>query len=155
MKTSQSELLWQGKTHLGDEPGIFSDADYSGLSFEAPITIKSHSGSAQEVSIIITSELVKVFQGYPGHKVTITQFTLDSSTGNPYDYKETILVEERITDSNAAKEVKFKIQGNENFASCKIEVDTTVAPGLYDDFLITGLNFKSDNYQYYASFGFR
>jgi hypothetical protein len=155
MKSTKSELVWTGITHLGDEPGIFSNANYTGLVFELPLTIKSSSGELQEVSFILKTELVKIFSGYKGHKVTITQFVLDNTSQNPYDYKEVILKEDYILDSNSDKIVTVNLKGNEIFLSCKVEIDTQVAPALYDDFLFTGIYFKSIDYKYFASLGFR
>lgn len=155
MKSTQSELIWLGKTHLGDEPGIFSNASYGGLAFELPITVKSFSGSKMSVSLILRTEFVKVFSGYKGHKVTITMFVPNSSTPNQYDYKEVILLEDYITDSVNDKILNFEIEGKHIFLSCKLEVDTSVTPGLYDDFLFSQLNFKANNHEYFASLGFK
>ena len=36
----------------------------------------------------------------------------------------------------------------------RVRVDTTVPPGLYDDFMVTRLLNKSANFTFVASFGF-
>lgn len=154
MKSTQSELIWMGRTHFGDEPGIFSNSNYTGLVFELPVTVKSFTGEEQEVSFVLETEFVKIFSGYKGHKVTITQFVLDNASPNPYDYKEIVLKEDFIQNSNSAKIVKVNLKDKEQFLSCKIEIDTQVKPGLYDDFLFTGLYFQSTDYKYYANLGF-
>jgi hypothetical protein len=41
MMNSNSTFIWQGRIHLGDEPGIYGNANYSGLSMEFPFTIKN------------------------------------------------------------------------------------------------------------------
>lgn len=154
MKPTQSELIWMGRTHFGDEPGIFSNSNYTGLAFELPITIKSFTGEEQEVSFILETEFVKTFPGYKGHKVTITQFVLDGASPNPYDYKEIVIKEDFILKSNPDKILKVNLKGKELFLSCKIEIDTQVKPGLYDDFLFTALYFQSSDYKYFANLGF-
>ena len=39
MKNPKDELIWQGRIHLGDEPGVYGDASYSGLCTERPIAV--------------------------------------------------------------------------------------------------------------------
>ncbi len=110
MKSTQSELVWSGKMHLGDEPGVFADAAYSGLAFELPLTIQSFSGPKMTVSLILKTDLVKLFDGYKGHKVTITQFVPNPSTPNEYDYKEVVLAKAHLTTS-AYKQLDFEVEG--------------------------------------------
>ena len=40
MLSSSPELIWKGRIHLGDEPGIFGDAEYAGISLELPVTLE-------------------------------------------------------------------------------------------------------------------
>ncbi|MGQ0717067.1 MAG: hypothetical protein ACT4NP_07075 [Pseudonocardiales bacterium] len=40
------------------------------------------------------------------------------------------------------------------FVSVRVRVDTDVPPGLYDDFVVTGLRNKSVDFAFVASFGF-
>ncbi|MCG8332315.1 MAG: hypothetical protein MI974_31805 [Chitinophagales bacterium] len=149
-----SELLWQGNVHMGDQPGTFGNANYSGICFELPFMLESSIGTKQEVSISIITDLVKVYTGYTGHKVTISRYELNTGSPNPYDWKRVIIKETYIDDDNI-KKIDFEVQGVTVFLSCKIEVDTTTAPGLYDEFLIKEFRFKSDDYLYSASLGFK
>ncbi|MEM6263154.1 MAG: hypothetical protein AAGI38_11645 [Bacteroidota bacterium] len=155
MKSKTSELIWLGNIHLGDEPGVFSHACYSGLAFELPITVKRTDGEAADgdVALVLTTEFVKVFEGYAGHKVTVTEFVPDPSNQNTY--KENILAEGYLTDSTKVTELPFELERGHTYLSCKLEIDTTVKPGLYDDFLFKRLDIKSENKKYYASLGFK
>ena len=153
MKNSNSELIWRGSVHQGDEPGVFGQSSYAGLSFELPITLNSQTSKEQDVSLTIFPMHVKVFAGYPGHKVTITQFVPNTNSPNQFDWMETVLKSDHITNDQP-KSITFKVKGAKVYISCRIEIDTTVTPGLYDDFLITGLDFQSKDYQYFASLGF-
>ncbi|MEM6721370.1 MAG: hypothetical protein AAF611_18730 [Bacteroidota bacterium] len=156
MKNSQSELVWQGNTHMGDEPGIFGNASYSGLSYELPITIGSFDGKDEkQVKLILESKYVKTFKPYNGHKITVFEYLPDPSPTNPYAWKQTIIAQDFLKDSNKPKDILFNIKGKTAYISCRIEIDTTVKPGLYNDFLIKQLSFYSENYYYYASLGFR
>lgn len=154
MLSPESELIWQGLVHLGDEPGVYSHAQYSGLCFELPMTVQSQTNEIQEVSLLVHTEDVRIYEGYKGHKVTLTRFDPDRGTSNQFDFKETIILEEYITEKSP-KALKFKLQDSHVFISLKIEIDTQVAPGLYDEFLFTRILFHSVGYQYYASLGFR
>ncbi len=40
MKNPQDELIWQGRIHIRDEPGVYGDAAHSGLCTEYPVTAK-------------------------------------------------------------------------------------------------------------------
>lgn len=35
----QQELIWQGRLQLGDQPGVYGDAAYSGITAELPMTV--------------------------------------------------------------------------------------------------------------------
>jgi hypothetical protein len=39
MSNQKSELIWAGRIHLGDEPGVYGDAAYTGLATEFPLTL--------------------------------------------------------------------------------------------------------------------
>ncbi|HEV7450602.1 MAG TPA: hypothetical protein VGO16_04285 [Pseudonocardiaceae bacterium] len=60
------------------------------------------------------------------------------------------------TADNNRKEVPVNLAGIATpvFVSVRVRVDTTVPPGLYDDFVVTRLLNKSANFTFVASFGF-
>jgi len=67
MKNPQDELIWQGKIHIGDEPGVYGDAFYSGLCAEHPVTMRPFpGGSGEDINLILEAEDVHVFSGYAG-----------------------------------------------------------------------------------------
>ncbi len=72
------ELIWQGRVQLGDEPGVYGDADYAGLSFELPVTLTPFmpEGATLVVAFDLTAEGASSFGApYLGHVVTISEFT--------------------------------------------------------------------------------
>ena len=151
------ELIWQGRLHLGDEPGVYGDATYTGIGCELPITLRRFNPqAAEDATLFLRTEHVAVYQGYPGHRVTVTAYE-ESSTA--HHWQERVLVDDiRITDENpVAVTLPLSQQPDrpENvFLSVRIRADTTVAPGLYDDFLIVSLSLESGPHGYYAIFGF-
>jgi hypothetical protein len=57
---------------------------------------------------------------------------------------------------NNRKEIVINLAGigSPAFVSVRVRVDTEVPPGLYDDFVVTGLLNSSANFTFVASFGF-
>ncbi|MGH3939898.1 MAG: hypothetical protein ACRDTG_14960 [Pseudonocardiaceae bacterium] len=55
------------------------------------------------------------------------------------------------------REITLDLAGNSSptFVSVRVRLDTEVPPGLYDDFVITGLLNKSASFTFVASLGFR
>ncbi|MGH3899036.1 MAG: hypothetical protein ACRDTA_12465 [Pseudonocardiaceae bacterium] len=56
----------------------------------------------------------------------------------------------------ASKEIPANLSSlaSPAFASVRVQVDTKVPPGLYDDFVVTRLLNKAANFTFAASFGF-
>ena len=154
----QKEGVWTGRVHLGDEPGIYGNASYNGLSAELPLTVyRSDAASREEFRLALTlfTESVETYAGYEGHRVVVTLYEADPS--QPYHSVERIVAEARLTSADANEktlEVSVPPVPGPFWLSVKLRCDTTVNPGLYDDFLLTGLSFSSANYALYASFGF-
>jgi len=82
MISQEPELIWQGRTQLGDEPGTFGDAAYSGLSTEFPLTVRNTGATSagDVITFFLTAEHVKVFPGYQGHLVKVFWY---KETGTP------------------------------------------------------------------------
>jgi len=153
MITAQQELIWEGKIHIGDEPGIFGDAEYPGLAMEWPVTVfRSDTASTDTVTFIIDAKEVGVFAPYPGHLVTITLFE-DDGTGT-FTAKETPLANDRLKTNNLSVSVRVPTS-KRVFVSIRVRVDTKVLPGLYDDFELIRLSMTSTNFDYFAGFGFQ
>lgn len=158
MISLEPELVWQGRIQLGDEPGTFGDASYSGLSLEFPLTVRNTGAPAagDSISFFLKAENVKVFSGYPGHLIKVFYYQ-ESST--PYHWKQVLYKELRLTSNDLTIDVDltgFKPSSPKKniFVSISVEVDTDVTPGLYNDFVLLSLKATSDNYKYVANFGF-
>ncbi|MFT7841245.1 hypothetical protein Q5530_34355 [Saccharothrix sp. BKS2] len=155
--TPQAELVWQGRIHLGDEPGIHGDANYSGLSVELPLTLEKTDQSAPDATtIVVRTRDVQTFQGYPGHLITVAAYVPDPAEPNHAD--RVVLASERLTSADDnLKEVEVDLSGLAfpAYLGVRVQVDTDVPPGLYDDFLLVRLGNSSDNFAFVASFGFR
>jgi hypothetical protein len=158
MISPEPELIWQGRIQLGDEPGTFTDAAYSGLSVEFPLTVRNTGATAtgDVITFLLKAQHVKVFTGYPGHLVKVFYYQ-ESST--PFHWKQILYKEYRLTTDNFQIDVDlagFKPSDPKKniFVSISIEVDTDVAPGLYNDFVLLSLKATSAAYKYVATFGF-
>jgi hypothetical protein len=156
MLSTEPEMIWRGRVHLGDEPGIYGDACYSGLSVELPLTLQKTSAAGPDTATLsLRTTDVQTFTGYLGHALTVTLFQPDLA--QPLHWNEVQLASAAIgsADDNR-KDVSFSLTGHTSpyFLSFKVEVDTDVPPGLYDDFVVTHLLNLSTN-TFAASLGFR
>jgi hypothetical protein len=156
MLSPKPELIWQGRVHLGDEPGVFGDAFYSGLATELPVTLrKTDPSGPHTTTLILQTQNVETFSGYPGHLITITLYEKDPS--QQLHFIETPLKTERLTSAdNNRQEITIDLADKTSpmFVSVRVRIDTEVPPGLYDDFVITKLLNKSQNFTFVASLGF-
>jgi hypothetical protein len=154
MLSPQPELIWEGRIHLGDEPGIYGDASYSGLATELPFTLyRGKSATTQQVDLTIDAEHVTNFTPYPGHEVEIWWYE-DDGTGK-HHWKQTQILSARLTTNALTITLQLPSTATPAYLSCSIRVDTTVAAGLYNDFSIRRLSITSTNYDYTAAFGFQ
>ena len=152
------ELIWQGRLHLGDEPGVYGDAHYSGLCAELPITVfrlEPTSTEDKPFKLILKTEAVETYQGYPGHKITVMGYEPDPT--QQYHSVERLLAQARLNSAdNNRKEIQVNPGKDQGpfFISVRLRCDITVNPGLYDDFIWLRLALLAENFEYYASFGF-
>jgi hypothetical protein len=151
------ELIWQGRLHLGDEPGVYGDAHYCGLCAELPITVyRTDSTTTTDIpfKLIVETASVETYSGYPGHSIKVIAYEEDST---PFHFVSTILADVRLTSADKNKKEIQINPGTEKsrfFISVQLRCDTEVTPGLYDDFIWRTLSLLTTNYEYYASFGF-
>lgn len=154
----QQELIWQGRTHLGDEPGVYGDAHYSGLCAELPITVfRSDPTSTEDMpfKIVLETENLETFNPFPGHAITVIIYEPDPAT--PFHSVERVLANDRFTSAdNNRKEVTVKVGKTAGpfRISIRLRVDTKVNPGFYDDFVWLRLSLLSEGHKYFASLGF-
>lgn len=144
--------MWQGRWQLGDEPGTFADASYAGLATELPVTLrKVDAGGADTTTLVVRAQNVQTYPPYEGHPVTVTLYQAGGST---------VLATTSLTAGRsveAESEIAIDLAGvpSPAFVGIRIEVDTTVPPGLYDDFVVTRLLHKSLKFNFVASLGFQ
>lgn len=157
MLGQEPEFIWQGRIHIGDEPGVFGDAFYAGLCAELPITLERISTAGPDVTtLILETQGVRTFTGYPGHVVTVTLYEPD--VAEPLHWNERVLEEVPLTTAdNDRKEIDLDLDSLSppHYLSIRIRIDTDVQPGLYDDFVVTRLANRSEDFKFVASFGFR
>ena len=150
------ELIWQGRIHLGDEPGLFGDALYSGLATELPITLQKTDPSGPDTTtLVVETQNVETFSGYPGHLIRVTLYEEDPN--QPFHFLQTVLATERLTSAdNNRQEITINLANKPSpiFVSIRVRIDTEVPPGLYDDFVVTRLLNQSQNFTFVASLGF-
>jgi hypothetical protein len=152
------EFVWRGRTHLGDEPGIYGDAYYAGLCAEWPLTMRRYDPkdtSDGGVRVRLEAEDVGVLPPYPGHRVSVACYVMDRSSHALSSWRR--LSSESACDCRMqSNPIELDITLPGGFAalylSVRIEVDTTMHPGLYDDFVVTRLSIFSTTH--FASFGF-
>jgi hypothetical protein len=152
-QASTGEPIWEGRLHLGDEPGVYGNAAYAGLAMELPVTLHPFNTSASVTSDItfqLEANRIKIYHPYKGHRVSVFAYTMDIGSNPPTWTRR--LVTETLMDQ-ASVDVPVPAVSRERHFSVRIEVATDVAPGLYDDFVVRSFKLKSTTH--FADFGFR
>jgi len=152
------ELVWQGRLHLGDEPGIYGNANYIGLCAELPLTILRNelempkdANLSDSVRFVLEAEDVRTYASYPGHQVSIVEH-FESEGG----WQERVIGQGKLWDTDIVEiTLDFSNKQIPLFLSVRVKVDTSVPAGLYDDFVIKKLSVYTHGSKYYSSFGFR
>ncbi|HWU91379.1 MAG TPA: hypothetical protein VN253_29130 [Kofleriaceae bacterium] len=154
-KTAQDELIWQGRLHLGDGPGIYGDATYCGLCAELPITVSRFGPNAQQLTLILATSDLETFQGYPGHEITVFAYVPDPKQ-RLHSVRQVLATERFQGSDRNTKEVVVDVgTGPGPFRlSVRLGADTTVNPGLYNDFVWQRLLLKATNLQFFTTLGF-
>jgi hypothetical protein len=151
-QAGSGEAIWEGRIHLGDEPGIYGDAAYAGLAMEFPVTLRpfSSTGGPADITFHLTANRIKIYPPYKGHRVAIFAYTPDTGSNPPTWTRR--LVTEALMDQ-ASIDVPVPGITTDNYFSVRLEVATDAQPGLYDDFVVRTFALKSSTH--YADFGFR
>ena len=152
-QAGSGEAIWEGRIHLGDEPGIYGDAAYAGLAMEFPVTLQpfdSSSTDPADITFLLTANRVKIYPPYQGHRVVIFTYTMNTGSNPPTWTRR--LATQAVMDQ-ASIDVPVPGIQSERYFSVRLEVATDAAPGLYDDFVLRTLALKSSTH--YADFGFR
>jgi hypothetical protein len=151
--SKSTEVVWLGRVHLGDEPGVYGDAEYAGLHWALPTTLyRSGSGATSPVTLKVQLDRVGSF-GARGHRAAVYLHRPTASGGG----WEVVLLREVYFNGGTdvlLDSLDLDSQGSRVFLSIRIEADQSVPPGLYNDFLVTGLSLIPVNFEYFASVGF-
>jgi hypothetical protein len=152
-QVGSGEAIWEGRIHLGDEPGIYGDAAYAGLAMEFPVTLQPfdpQSNDPADITFHLTANRVKIYPPYKGHRIAVFAYILDAGS-NPPTWTRRLVTEAAM--DQASIDVPAPGVKTERYFSVRIEVATDAAPGLYDDFVVRTFSLKSSTH--YADFGFR
>lgn len=156
MKSLEPALVWQGRLQLGDDPGVFADASYCGLTTELPITLERLDASGSDKAILVVeTENVETFDNYPGHLVTVTLYEPDP--GDVNRYVGTVVVTARLTSASEDRveiPVELTNKASPIFLGLRVSIDTTVPPGLYDDFVLVRVSNVVESSRLVAGLGF-
>jgi hypothetical protein len=155
-----AELIWRGRIHLGDEPGIYGDANYAGLTTELPFMVfrsETVSGGSTSLRVRLEAKYVSTFDPYPGHIVCVIQHEPTDQADSSKAWTERELA--RLALKDKASEVVIPIDASylsnrRNYLSIRVRVDTTIRPGLYNDFLVTALSIEAPGFNFFGAFGF-
>jgi hypothetical protein len=151
------ELLWQGGFHFGDAPGAFDEAQFVGLTCEWPFTLRkldpADRGNGQ-VTLRLDADNVNILGGSLGHTLTVIQFS-----PNPHAIDRwwrgavRIIGSDRLSSNSQELELALPPNLATAYFALRLEVDTSLAPGLLNDFVVRQVMLKSSTHG--ASFGFQ
>lgn len=153
VQDTSTEMVWKGRLHIGDEPGMYGDAEYSGLAVELPLILTDYAGGGTpaEVTFDLTAEDASSFGApYPEHKLTVSALTQVAGSNPPVWGKKIIV--EAVLDADTVS-IQARIEPSVRHVTVRVAADVTVSPRFYDDFVLTGLSLRSSTH--YADFGFR
>ena len=147
------ELLWRGRLHLGDGPGVYGDASYVGLGVELPITVRrfpdAHADA--DVNLVVEAEGVQTYGDLRGPVLAVARYLPDEATGH---WRGHDVVEHRLTGETTTIGVSRGALGPDDqlaHLGVRLRVDTEAPPGLYADFVLVALHLRSTTH--YASLG--
>lgn len=146
---SSFELIWQGRLHFGDDPGVYDDAHFVGLTSEWPLTLHKFNLTSKEsgpITFRLQADDVRVFAPSPGHLVTVTRSEPDPLPGQPFHWKRTVLPivgSDHLSSDALEFDIALPVDTATAYLGIRLEVDTSVAPGLFDDFVVRRLMAKS------------
>ena len=153
MFSRNAELIWQGRSHIGDQPGVYGDASYAGITSELPVTLSKIDPTGDDsVTLVLRADDVQTFAGYPGHLVTVIAHR--TTAADPSHSAETQLTTARLISADISIPVDLSGISSPVHLTVRVRVDTTVPPGLYDDFVVTRLSLRSEDHAYVAELGF-
>lgn len=149
---SGGELVWRGRAHVGDEPGIYGDASYSGLSLQFPVELRAFpDASGGEVIVVVEAEEVRIHAPSQGHPVVVLGHGPDPTDPSRWHVWE---IGRHLLTTGTVSAATIVIPAPvPSYVSIHVEVDKSIAAGLYDDFVVVRLTVRSSTH--YAALGFR
>lgn len=153
------ELIWRGRLHIGDEPGVYGNASYVGLCAEWPLTLRKfdpESEDAGNVMIRLRAEDAGVRPPFKGHRVSLWRYRPAPTLGNPQAWARTRLASgaaHRLSGLELGIATQLPGDAPTLHVSLRIETDVSPLPGLYDDLVLVELSMLS--LTHYASLGFQ
>ena len=158
MRDPGQELIWRGRLHLGDEPGVYGDACYAGLAIDLPVTIRPLPAppvpkAKHRLTFVLKADAVRTFPGDGSHRVTVVRY---EESFAPNRCRERVLAEERM--DAAEQTVVVPLAGGAPagdaplYASVRVRLNPEVRPGFWDDIVLLSLSLRPE--RHYGSFGF-
>jgi len=152
------DIIWQGRIHIGDEPGYYGDAAFAGLCFDLPIELMPYSGEYKDgheseghVTLILNADGLRPDLGYPGHRVIFFPLAPDETSGA---WTEGSIGARGRLGAPDSGPLSLTLEGNiPRYSILRVRADTEIAPGLYQEIVITRLSLVS--HSHYAYLGFR
>jgi hypothetical protein len=138
---------------------VYGDATYAGLSAEWPLTLRKFHPEDEapgRITFRIEAEDVRVFHPHRGHRVVFSIYFPDPSPEDPHRWTRMLLEptrDFRLASTVVELDVHLPPERSVVYLSMRIEVDTTVHPGLCDEFVVTKISMRSRTH--YGSLGFQ
>lgn len=156
-----SDIIWQGRIHIGDEPGYYGDAAFAGLCFDLPIELIPYSGvyedgyeSEGRVTLILRADGLRPNLGYTGHKVEFFPLVPDPKGSGAWI--EGPVGAEALLGAENSGPLSFTREGRiPRYSVLRVRADTAVAPGLYQEIVVTRLSLASESHYAYLGFRYR
>ena len=143
MLSVRPELVWKGR--LGDEPGVYGDAAYSGIALELPLTLRKADPAGPDITTLVlrTQDLCWVSR---------SPYYSDAYQPDPDDpahATETVLTTERLTSATiTVRRLSSTLPGLTPRRLSAFEsgwIRAEVPRGLYDNFVVSRLLNSSAN----------
>jgi len=131
---------------------VYGDAHFVGLASEWPLTLHKFdpaSATGGTIAFPIQADDVKVFAPSLGHLVTVTRSVPAPQPGNPYHWTRAaipIVGPDHLSSDVLEFDVALPADAATVYLGLRLEVDTSVAPGLLDDFVVRRLTAKSSTH---------
>ncbi len=150
MRHEDAELVWQGRLHLGDGPGVYGDAPYVGLALELPLMLQRFPDAEgpPDVHLLVETEGLQRQGGLAAPAISVVRY---GAGGEPL-----VLGEGRLDEPVTSIAIEVGPEGPADAPlplAVRLRVNTDAPPGLYADFVLTAL--RIDSATHYATLGFR